>query len=861
MFEADQRRLFSQFEVWEFCDNLVEGVVKALKDVSKIQKKSTTTRASVAKPSLFINEKPKGKSENNLEDQKDFSDSLPIFDEYDEEMIESLIICEDECDLPSPKSDFMFDDEETNGLTCFEPEHPSSLVLFSQDFKEEPFDYSHQGLLLGTRRPMDDDLGPIFDEEGEPCPTFEAEAPSITSIIMENQLCFDPGTTPAPLTTYIQEHCEKLDLINFLPDLFDKVSSSDIKLSGLDHLEKSSELDLQQLVFCSRKSFDSFVFKENSFSLRSYGHELITGILFASSYALEDFMVSTLLEQNSHKAETDFCGDSVLKPVHSYSESDLELKLLCSESDQVRHVLEMFYGSSCLENILIYNTFFDKLAEPWIRNSQFELNLLCSKSEKLAHDLNLFFRNCAITCPDTILVYKTYFDRLHDDLKRVLHVLGKEILVYDLNKYLSCTYDPGILMFVLSVQDKQDQSPRGVRNRSRDRAYQFKTWRCMYSRKPTSKHQGSFFPKFSFTKFYMIFKFFLSDSFPFDTGKMDLRSNPFQEGGNDAPRIIDPGQDDATMAEPDDSSTKDKPGWINGEGTDLKPADETEDELEPAEESMFELKPAEVIVDELDELSELSDTSLELNELSDTEDGAGLVYGRNKHFLAQRKIHNKFNLGRFYTKFDQTFPQSISSPFSSRMPRGSQQGSLGLYLFVLCRTLLCFLVRLSPSKQPLIRWTCASYQATFRNPPFGGLVSHIKHQLKSGSIIGPSATHCVTPSLATIVLHHLKAINTPITTKTMSITPTTTSTPPITLDFFLANFSSTNFSSLTSFSSTNFSSLTTFSSVSRSDIKLRLSTFSSNRTSWFSLAFISSIAATSHHFHTWHSPSSTWSQV
>ncbi|WZZ34674.1 hypothetical protein YC2023_018075 [Brassica napus] len=131
------------------------------------------------------------------------------------------------------------------------------------------------------------------------------------------------------------------------------------------------------------------------------------------------------------------------------------------------------------------------------------------------------------------------------------------------------------------------------------------------------------------------------------------------------------------MAEPDDSSTKDKPGWINGEDTDLKPADETEDELEPAEESMLELKPAEVIVDELDELSELSDTSLELNELSDTEDGAGLVAGRNEHFSAQRKIHNKFNLGRFYTKFDQTFPQSISSPFSSRMPRGSQQGSLG----------------------------------------------------------------------------------------------------------------------------------------------------------------------------------------
>ncbi|KAF2564243.1 hypothetical protein F2Q70_00016745 [Brassica cretica] len=135
---------------------------------------------------------------------------------------------------------------------------------------------------------------------------------------------------------------------------------------GLDHLEKSFELDLQQLVFCSRKSFDSFVFKENSFSLSSYGHKLITGILFASSYALDDFMVSTLLEHNSHKAETDFCGDFVLKPVHSYSESDLELKLLCSESDQVRHVLEMFY-------------------------------------EKLVHVLRLFFRNYTITYLETLL--------------------------------------------------------------------------------------------------------------------------------------------------------------------------------------------------------------------------------------------------------------------------------------------------------------------------------------------------------------------------------------------------------------------------------------------------------------------------
>ena len=82
-------------------------------------------------------------------------------------------------------------------------------------------------------------------------------------------------------------------------------------------------------------------------------------------------------------------------------------------------------------------------------------------------------------------------------------------------------------------------------------------------------------------------------------------------------------------------------------------------ELEPAEENVHELKPTEVRVDELDELSELSDTSLELNELSNTEDGAGLVAGRNEHFSAQRKIHNKFNLGRFYTKFDQAFADGL----------------------------------------------------------------------------------------------------------------------------------------------------------------------------------------------------------
>ena len=45
---------------------------------------------------------------------------------------------------------------------------------------------------------------------------------------------------------------------------------------------------------------------------------------------------------------------------------------------------------------------------------------------------------------------------------------------------------------------------------------------------------------------------------------------------SDTPRIVDPNQDDATMAESVDSSTN-KPGGLNGEYTDLKPAGETED--------------------------------------------------------------------------------------------------------------------------------------------------------------------------------------------------------------------------------------------------------------------------------------------
>lgn len=90
---------------------------------------------------------------------------------------------------------------------------------------------------------MDADLCPIFDEEDDHLdddlgPSFDEKALSVTSIIMENQLCFDPGTTPTPLSADIEEHYEKLDLIDSLPEMFVKISSEDVKRFGFDKVKE-----------------------------------------------------------------------------------------------------------------------------------------------------------------------------------------------------------------------------------------------------------------------------------------------------------------------------------------------------------------------------------------------------------------------------------------------------------------------------------------------------------------------------------------------------------------------------------------------------------------------------------------------
>ncbi|XP_033138934.1 uncharacterized protein LOC117129800 [Brassica rapa] len=248
---ADPKRQPFQIDVQQICDNLVKGVDIALKDFNKSQKKSTSTRAPVAEPSLFISKKAQGESENHFEELKDFSDSLPIFDESDEELIESLMFCEKDCDLPSLENEFNLDNEQAIvKLTVLQPELPSSLVLSPQVFEEEPLDFPHQCPCLDTRICLDDDLGPIFDEEDEPGPVFDEEATSITSIAMENYLCFDPGTTPAPLPPDLQEHCEEPSSLNSLPDMFVKVSTDDVIRFGLDKMKD---------FFVSKSVFDNMI--------------------------------------------------------------------------------------------------------------------------------------------------------------------------------------------------------------------------------------------------------------------------------------------------------------------------------------------------------------------------------------------------------------------------------------------------------------------------------------------------------------------------------------------------------------------------------------------------------------------------
>ncbi|KAL0650117.1 hypothetical protein Bca4012_092808 [Brassica carinata] len=255
-------------------------------------------------------------------------------------------------------------------------------------------------------------------------------------------------------------------------------------------------------------------------------------------------MVRNFQKPKSLRDETDFICDFGFK-----------LGILCSESDKPWHVLR-----SLLENcvvlsfgdILVYNNFFDKQVEPWLRDSRFELDLLCSEYKELVAVLKLFLKNHAISCLDSIMVYNTYFDIHHQGLKHLLHDIGKESLVFDLNKGMCCIDNSGYLVFALSIQEQQDQSQR---SKSKHHPYHPEIWRWKYLRKMTSKLKGSLCPKPYFDVVSMLIFLIICLTFylfPFDIGDTYLRTNLFKGGG-----------DDATMVELDDYATKDKHGWMN----------------------------------------------------------------------------------------------------------------------------------------------------------------------------------------------------------------------------------------------------------------------------------------------------------
>ncbi|WZZ05230.1 hypothetical protein YC2023_091151 [Brassica napus] len=759
------------------------GVDKALKDFNKSQKKSTSTRAPVAEPSLFISKKAQGESENHFEELKDFSDSLPIFDESDGELIESLMFCEKDCDLPSLETEFNLDNEQAIvELTVLQPELPSSLVLSPQVFEEEPLDFPHQCPCLDTRICLDDELGPIFDEEDELGPVFDEEATSIISTFMESHLCFDSGTTtapssPAPLLHDLQEHCEEPSSLNSLPDMVVKVS--------FHLLGRPFDLDLQQTDFCAEKSLDSLVCKRNSFDLSSSRHPDLLSFetdntwhflrSFRDNGIWRSFVVQTDYLGASNRGSVQegylnspkvFCLESnfTRKPTHQgFTEACNRMKSFTDEdvmnfpnrrffSPSIReyqiskgdscprknrpepkpilHEPKVFPQSfSCLnqkhckDHELIASTLHENVLKPRISKRKHILTWLKNVLLKPFHEL--ISLSCAlkeIWCRKEhelkFLRPKNSFDFVHDDnfsnlaLSISFHnnfslwpdfeidksIFGNQLtclmlahVLDDYPKGLDPDFDvlriekpfdyffgrfDVVSLVALNKQDKHDQFISRASTNGRQ-----STWNSLM--KMNSKLQGSFCPYFSFPEFSMNFNSFVSDSSLFDIGTLDLRTNPFEEGGNDRPRSTDQymepnqpgdqnvlnistevhvfhrtGQTDRAVywtvphtsgkelwLEPWPDDRSDHTGACLSRPTShLKTYGRARIHFGRAgrgDTYLGELDELSELSDttlELDELSELNDTSLELNEPSNTEDGAGSAAGRNGPFQPKEKF-------------------------------------------------------------------------------------------------------------------------------------------------------------------------------------------------------------------------------
>ncbi|WZY88504.1 hypothetical protein YC2023_045239 [Brassica napus] len=330
---------------------------------------------------------------------------------------------EQEFSLFLPHSESNFDDS-FDELTCLEPVQPSRIVSVSQVAKED-------------------------SAEKEPeSTTQEEQQKNLQTESAHESLSYD-----------LQEHCKEFNMVASVPRMFVKVSTEDIKRFGLDkvkdffvsksvfdnmfksfkelkpviifdqkifqnqnnnisghilsfdhflkhgksfdHFEKVLELELKQFDFCL-KPCDSFArTEERSFVTNFHVHKLILDNSFVSAYVLNE--PKKLQEPKLHQSDFRF------KFVKSAKFSEFELDCLCAKNDSKR--VGLFF-----EDILVYNTFFDKPV------AQLKLEFTDSECMNLILDdiwvCNIFvdmhnkWRNHAVLCFGDILVYNTFFDMI-----------------------------------------------------------------------------------------------------------------------------------------------------------------------------------------------------------------------------------------------------------------------------------------------------------------------------------------------------------------------------------------------------------------------------------------------------------------
>ncbi|KAG5374063.1 hypothetical protein IGI04_042626 [Brassica rapa subsp. trilocularis] len=183
----------------------------------------------------------------------------------------------------------------------------------------------------------------------------------------------------------LQEHCKEFNMVASVPRMFVKVL----------------ELELKQFDFCL-KPCDSFArTEERSFVTNFHVHKLILDNSFVSAYVLNE--PKKLQEPKLHQSDFRF------KFVKSAKFSEFELDCLCAKNDSKR--VGLFF-----EDILVYNTFFDKPV------AQLKLEFTDSECMNLILDdiwvCNIFvdmhnkWRNHAVLCFGDILVYNTFFDMI-----------------------------------------------------------------------------------------------------------------------------------------------------------------------------------------------------------------------------------------------------------------------------------------------------------------------------------------------------------------------------------------------------------------------------------------------------------------